>query len=133
MINGGKWVGIRKSRVLEYMCEATPLPVREIAAREGITERWTRTLIKALERETGLTYRGWGLHFKTAMGDETYALRSRLADQLHQLIQKVGSRAEVAALTGVNSREQLRAINRPFHHDWTLSQIERLAQALADL
>jgi hypothetical protein len=120
----------RKARVWDYMKEVPPPPIREIAAREGSTARYIRCLVKRLEREHGITYRGWGLSYKAQLSDESYQLRSRLADHLYNLLEQAESRAEVAILIGLNNREQLRAINRPFTHDWTLSQIERLGQAL---
>jgi len=120
----------RKARVWEYMNHTPPLPIREIAAREGATVRYVRHLVKKLEQENGVYYSGWGLSYKPPLSEESYHLRSRLADQLYNLLEREGGRADVARLVGLNTREQLRAINRPFAHDWTLSQIERLGQAL---
>jgi hypothetical protein len=35
----------------------------------------------------------------------------------------------VAELTGVPARKQLKAEAKPYDHDWSMSQIERLAEA----
>lgn len=119
----------RKQRVRGYLTQSRPPSFKEIQAREGVSPQTLRPLINQLEEELGLSYfgtdsaRGPG---SFGLTDASRALRARLADALHSL----GSdRAEVAALTGLNRHEQIRAINRPFRHDWTVSQIERLATA----
>lgn len=120
----------RKSRVWEYMKQTPPLAIREIAAREGFTERYVRHQIKKLEQESGVIFGGWGLKYKAALSASSYRVRAQLAEQLYVLRERIGHPAKVATLVGLNPREQLRATNRPFAHDWTLSQIERLAQVL---
>lgn len=57
--------------------------------------------------------------------DETYALRAKLGMIVASMTEKGLSREEIGELTGLNKRESFRAEQRPFLHDWTLSQIER--------
>jgi hypothetical protein len=58
------------------------------------------------------------------LGDNVYLLRERGKDSSHF------GRNEVAPRIGLNNRQQKRAEERPFTHDWTISQIERLAREL---
>lgn len=55
----------------------------------------------------------------------TIAIRARLGGIIAKMTEDGLSRAEIGELTGLNARESHRAEQRPFNHDWTLSQIER--------
>lgn len=57
--------------------------------------------------------------------DETYALRAKLGLIIAEMSEKGLSREEIGELTGLNKRESYRAEQRPYSHDWTLSQMER--------
>jgi hypothetical protein len=121
--------------------EPAPVPFKTILALEGMHDRSCRGIIWELEAELGIKYFGtpaakgtkdampYGLTMATA------GLRGKLADNLYQLRMRgknhgQSGRNEVAPRVGLNSRQQLRAEERPFAHDWTLSQIERLAREL---
>lgn len=58
--------------------------------------------------------------------DGSLKLRMVLADILTEMIwTHMLTTPEVSEITGLNQREIGRASHRPYHHDWTLSQIER--------
>jgi hypothetical protein len=132
----------RKDRIREMITrEPAPVPYKTILALEGMHDRACRGIIWELEAELGIKYLGtpaskgakdelpYGLTAATAQ------LRGKLADNLYQLRMRgkdhsQSGRNELAPQIGLNARQQLRAEERPFAHDWTLSQIERLARAL---
>lgn len=58
--------------------------------------------------------------------EETMALRAKLGSIVAEMSEKGLSREQIGELTGLNKRESYRAERRPFNHDWTLSQIERI-------
>jgi len=55
-------------------------------------------------------------------------LRSTLGNHLFRLTKNHHFR-EVSVMTGLTNAEQKRALNNPPRHDWSLSQIERMAKA----
>ena len=57
--------------------------------------------------------------------NKSYAFRMFLADILITMGERGLDRTQIASITGLNKHESCRAETRPFHHDWTLSQIER--------
>lgn len=123
----------RTLRILGYVAQPHPLCLSEIAAREGMTLCKVRKVIVELERDHGFRYLGTPAARGVANNDLAglaRPLRSRLADLLHKLTMQYESRELLAPVLGMNPREQLRAISKPYRHDWTLSQIERLALAL---
>jgi len=128
----------RRERVRGYMFGDKPLSVKKICQVEGLTDRAARVIMKELEAEVGESY--FSLHVREPTDDMPYGLsnatmrlRQRLGDQLYLLLQR-GTESErigryrAAARIGLNNREQIRAEQRPFCHDWSLSQIERLAR-----
>lgn len=58
--------------------------------------------------------------------DKSVPFRMFLADILITMGEKGLSRQQTASITGLNKHESCRAEKRPFNHDWTLSQIERI-------
>lgn len=134
----------RKERILTYMTQDPPVDLPTIAKMEGMHERALRFLIKSeIEPENGVDYLGkaskpsatnavpYGLSTSTArfrqkLGDHLYLLRERGNDSSHF------GRNQIAPRVGMNNRQQLKAEQRPFAHDWSLSQIERLARELGE-
>ncbi len=57
--------------------------------------------------------------------NRSYAFRMYLAEILITMGESGLSRNQISATTGLNKHESCRAETRPFHHDWTISQIER--------
>lgn len=123
----------RTLRIHGYVTQPQPLCLNEIVAREGTTLCEVCKIIKRLERDRGFQYLGTPAARGVADNDLAglaRPLRSRLADLLYKLSGQYESRDLLAPVLGMNPREQLRALNKPYRHDWTLSQIERLALAL---
>lgn len=133
---------LRKERVRKLITQPNPLPLSHIMAMEGMTERPLRQLIKEIEREEGIEYigtpacKGEGSP-PPGLTEATSRLRSNLANELYRITNPhnafgIIGREDAAPLVGLNPRQQIRAENKPFTHDWTLSQIERLARTLGE-
>jgi hypothetical protein len=130
----------RRNRILNYLQQDPPVPLTNIAAMEGMAERACRAIIKEIEAESGFEYRGAGTRRDNAelpfgLSSSTHRLRSHLAGELYSFREKGNrgkpfTRNQLAPLIGLNTRQQIRAENKPFTHDWTLSEIERLAREL---
>lgn len=130
----------RRDRIFGYMTQNPPMTVRTIREIEGINDRTARNIIKEIEAERGVTYEGLGTRdprdtMPYGLTPSTLRLRQRLGDLVYLLTErgresdKLG-RHRVGPRIGLNNREQIRAEQRPFNHDWKLSQIERLAREL---
>jgi len=130
----------RRERIRGYMTQDPPLSVKQIVELEGMTDRSCRILIREIDKEFSIGYMAMKLRpdmSATPFGltPSTLRLRQKLGDHLYMLVErgtegnKIG-RNSVAPRVGLNGREQLRAEQRPFNHDWRLSQIERLAREL---
>ena len=89
---------------------------RAIARKLGMNHRYVQQRLKALGIKAGSS--GDRPH----LSDLTAKLRIVLGDILTEL---ANSRKNISELTGLNKREIHNAMNRPWQHDWTLSQIER--------
>lgn len=132
----------RKQRILSYITQDPPVPLKNIVAMEGATTPHIRVMIQELEEEHGIKYLGTigvrqGGDMPYGLTDATNRLRANLATELYQLTCEDNdfgfrSRRDVAPVVGMHNREQIRAENKPFTHDWTLSQIERLANHLGE-
>jgi hypothetical protein len=130
----------RRERILGYIRQDPPMPMAAILEVEGMTNRSARTIIKELEEEHGIDYLSQRLRnpreaLPFGLTPATLTFRQRLGDQLYLLRERgqnsqAQGRYAVAPQIGMNNREQLRAEQRPFNHDWKLSQIERLAREL---
>lgn len=57
--------------------------------------------------------------------ENTFRLRSCLAERIISLREKGLKPREISEITGLNRDELCRAERRPYSHDWTLSQMER--------
>lgn len=131
----------RKERILTYLTQDPPVSLVNIMAMEGVAERPLRLTIKELEDEHGLEYLGsvgarTGASMPYGLTEATARFRARLADHLYRItdvdtsIVNIKGRTEAAPIVGLNPREQIRAEQKPFAYDWSLSQMERLARAL---
>lgn len=131
----------RKERIYAYMTQDPPVSLMNIMAMEGVAERPLRLTIKELEDEHDLDYLGTsgartGASIPFGLTEATVRLRARLADNLYKItdvdtsVVDIKGRQEAAPIVGLNPREQIRAEQKPFAFDWSLSQIERLARAL---
>lgn len=107
-------------------------PVRIIAALEGIEHDYARKLCMRLAKEEGLDYAPDNKLVRAetppvGITDSSRSTRRFLADKLCLLGTDY---QDIAKQVGITLRSQKYARQRPFNHDWTMSQIERLAAAL---
>lgn len=105
-------------------------PVRAVAALEGIDHHYALRLLRQVARDRGLEFQprrvpNPGKEPILGLTEASKILRSRLGDTLYSLDL---SRAEAALKIGIGAKAYDRARDTPFNHDWSLSQIERLAQ-----
>jgi hypothetical protein len=132
----------RKARILQYITQDPPVSLYNVMSMEGMSERPLRVVLKELEQEHGVKYLGTaaarddgGMPY--GLTDASNRLRSNLANALYRVTNPHNEfgfkgRNQVAAEVGLNPREQIRAEQTPFRHNWTLSQIERLARVLGE-
>lgn len=131
----------RRERILTYITQDPPVPLANICVMEGMAERACRALIKSLEQEHSVDYFSTGTRrdpdeMPYGLTDATRHLRQRLADCLYQLRERGNDgnpsygRSQLCPRVGLNIRQQRRAENKPFAHDWKLSEIERLAREI---
>jgi len=103
------------------------LTIKSIAERAGMNELAARRLVLKLSpgyKGTVVDTTPYGMdkesvHHRVELGSLLYDLRMSLE----------GDRTAVARLVGLNIREQIRAEQRPFDHNWSISQMQRLAKA----
>lgn len=103
--------------------------MREVARLEVIDHDYAYKLMVQTARKHGLEYKPHKMSGSTetpGLTNESKTVRARLGDELYKLELSPG---EAALSTGVPLKAQKLARDRPFNHDWTLSQIERLARA----
>lgn len=132
----------RRERILKFVTSAEPVAFRNIMRIEGVSDSFLRKLITELEAEHGFKYFGTsasrvGDQPPVGLTEATFRFRSRLANELYKVAENPGkygmaNRAELASKIGMNSRTQNRAMNNPYDHDWTVSQIERLARLMGE-
>lgn len=132
----------RKDRIREMITrDPAPVAYKTILAMEGMNDRALRGIIWDLEAELGIKYldtpasKGVKGELPYGLTSATAQLRGKLADSVYQLRMRgkdhgEAGRNELAPRIGLNARQQKRAEERPFAHDWSLSQIERLAREL---
>lgn len=133
---------LRKERILTYIQQDPPVPFNNIMSMEGISERILRAIISELQNEHGIKYIDTpksksGDYMPFGLTEATARFRSMLARELYRVNGPDNpfgfkDRLEAAPAVGLNPREQIRAESKPFIHDWTLSQIERLARQLGE-
>ena len=114
--------------IIAYINEG--LTPKSIAERAGMNELAARRLINDLVKLHGLSYVP-SITDDTPFGmdQQTVFLRIHLGNLLYDLRMRLdGDRTSVSRLTGLNRTEQIRAEQRPYNHNWTLSQIQRLAK-----
>jgi hypothetical protein len=110
-------------------------PIRVIAVLLGLQHDYTYKLCRKVIETTGLQYtpdqskkrENW--EAPVGITEESRILRGGLADALYDLCEEVGDPRKVAQMVGVPVRHQNFAKTKPFHYDWTLTQLQRLATA----
>lgn len=120
----------RDERILQMIVLGRP--VRAIAQLEGLDHDYCRKICTRLAKQNGVEYKPDRVYKRSEMAtvgltDATRRMRSHLGDRLYDL---GDDSREVARAVGMTIRCLKYAKQRPFKHDWSLSQIERLASAL---
>jgi hypothetical protein len=121
----------RDERIVEFMREGRP--IRAIKELEGLDHDNCRKICLSLSRQYGVEYdaddrKEPGQILPEGITEQSQGFRSRLADMLYQLgHDRRMHKIEIAQATGITQRSQKYATERPFTHNWSLSQIERLA------
>lgn len=105
------------------------LSAKSIAQREGFEEDYVKKLRKRIAGEEGLTLVD-GVSdpqpFGFTKGGNRF--RARLGDFIHDLLNRRGRHGlELARDLGITQTQQKQAAESPYHHNWTLSQLERSA------
>jgi hypothetical protein len=121
----------REERMLAMM--ALGRPVRTIAQLEGLEHDYCRKLVVKLANDNAVEYTPDNTLQKSKMPpvgvtEASRRMRSQLGDILHKLATASDART-VARQIGMSVRSQKYARETPFNHDWTLSEMERLAIA----
>lgn len=124
----------RRARILHFVMEQTPF--RSIAAMEGMDYDACRKLCAQIAREAGVVFDVEGraaAPVVTGINDSNAQFRRRLGDALHEYC-RPNPRHErnpsmVGKAVGIPPKSQRRAWEKPFSHDWQLSQMTRLAEA----
>jgi hypothetical protein len=122
-----KLIQERRERFIGYINDG--LSVRSIAQREGFEEDYVKKLRHQIAAQEGLTINEgisdavpFGF---TKSGDR---FRARMGDLVHEMLNKRGRHPmELARDFGLTQTQQRTAAETPFHHNWTMSQLERLA------
>lgn len=123
----------RDQRMIQMMLIG--YPTTAIAKLEGLDQDYCRKICAKLSKDNQIVHvqRQTTSRVEAPVGltDASRRMRSRLADHLHELSDLLDNDLRrVSGVVGLNLRDQKYAKERPFNHDWTLSQIERLAKGL---
>ncbi len=120
-------------RGLLYDCDEIEALVKAGVSPLGIQERLGigRASLFRVLREKGLTGYDYTEDLTPyGITSNSHAFRVRLGYMLYNLIERLdGDRAACGRLVGLNRQEQINAEGRPWCHNWTLAQIERLCEA----
>lgn len=125
---------LRKERLRELIAQSPPPSLRRISEIEGLDMVNARNLIIDLG-DDGITYLNLKIRpqidqIPYGLTSVTSDLRAKLGDQLFLLREKGNHKGpnSLSPRLGLNFQQQKKAVTAPFTHDWTLSQIERLAR-----
>lgn len=119
----------REDRLRQFIKENRP--VSAIAQLESLEFNYAKLLVRKLIKAESLDYNPpkickTGEQEIVGLTQDSYHFRGRLGNHLAMI--KEDSR-EITLKTGVLFRSIQVARDKPFNHDWTLSQIERLGRA----
>lgn len=120
----------REERLATFIAEGRP--VSAVALLEVIDHDYAYRLLMDVAKLRGLEYRPKRVpqgetREIPGLTSASHSLRARLGNALYGLTL---SSPDLAKATGITSKAQTVAKNRPFNYDWKLSQIERLANQL---
>lgn len=116
----------REERLIEFIKRGHA--ASEVAEFIGVDRDYAYKLMSRTAKKHGLEFharRVTGNRLTYGLTDESRPLRARLGDHLYKLNLNP---TDTARVVGVTAKAQKQARDRPFNHDWTLSQIERLSR-----
>lgn len=115
----------RTARFIEYIKKG--LTDKEIGDLEGLGADYCQKLKKKIAGENGLTVKSKGKTIEVFKKDDaSYLLRHRLAGRLYKLQMKHIPK-EITRMLGMTLAEQRRALEGIPTHNWTILQMQRLA------
>ncbi len=128
----------RRERIIEFIKEQ--LPIINIAQIEGMDFDNCRKLCMQIAREDGLPYepehRQAAPVYPCGIDQGNAELRRRLGDTLYGYVAPTPrtqrNPSMVGRAVGIAPRQQRRAWEKPFSHDWSISQMNRLAGTLGE-
>lgn len=128
----------RRARIVQYITAGAPIGT--IAQIEGMDYDNCRKLCLQIAREDNLAYRPEDRQgapiYALGIDERNAELRRRLGDTLYGYVAPTPrtqrNPSMVGRATGIPPREQRRAWEKPFSHDWTISEITRLAESLGE-
>jgi hypothetical protein len=116
----------RDENIIRFM--QAQRPVAAIAEFEGLAHDYCAKLCRRLADANGIDYNPERTRVPTTtLGKLSEQLRGKLGGYLKDLKQSHHS-LEITRELGLKQMEQKRAEVRPYNHNWTLAQMERLAQ-----
>lgn len=117
----------RKEIIAELLKEGRPTSA--IAEIVGLNYEHCKDLISAIRREQNIpVFTARNDDAPVGITDESHHLRAKLGDLLYKLGETEHA-VDLAGIIGVPPQSQTKAAQRPFHFNWMLGQIERLARA----
>lgn len=119
----------REERIVELLNRGVPFP--QIAQIEGLDIHYATRLCRQIAKKHGISHtpnKRRSPNPPEGMTDASASFRTKLGTKLILLKNQFSTR-ELAKKTGLNARAQKRATDGS-HHDWTISQLERLAGTL---
>ncbi len=123
----------RDQQVLDLLREDTPL--KNIARMVGMPLDHCKVLCYKLIKDHDLAYDSAGAakaaqdQMPIGVTSDSDKVRHRLANLLYDARQKDHA-LTIAGATGLTSKQQRLASERPYRHDWTLGELERFARYL---
>lgn len=118
----------RDARLVGYLKANTSMGT--ICDREGMEYDYCRKECLKLAKKFNIAYKPGPTNPEPyGFTDESERFRSRLSDLIYGYLNHHHP-LEVARDMGLTQNEQRQAKERPFRHNWTISQMERMAHTL---
>ena len=117
----------RNQRAIELLQQGRP--INAICKILGMEYETGRRICNDLIRQHKIDYQPQ--NFEQKLPQDTHLLRHNLSTALYNYRENTHW-GVVSMTTGLPNRDQHNAIERPYKHDWTITEISRLAAAQGD-
>lgn len=114
----------RNQRAIDMLKQGRPVPA--ICKILGMEKETGRRICNDLIEKHGIDYQPQS--FEEKLPADTHLLRHNLSTALYNH-REINHWGLISMQTGLTNRQQHQAIDRPYTHDWSISQISRLANA----